>query len=305
MEKDIWPTAKTKIAGVIGYPIDHSLSPLLHNAAFQAVGLDWVYVAFQVPEGKATSALGAVRTMGIHGLSVTMPHKQAIIDGLDSLSPTAEHLLAVNTVLWHQDKLIGDNTDVGGFIDTLARGVPSRQDFPTKPDAPMKSLDEPAEMVFDPGGKRCIILGGGGAAKAVAMALALRQAAEIVVVNRTLAHASQVVAIAGRVGRLGRLEEVADADLVVNATSVGMDPLMPDLSPVDKLLFHEGQVVVDLVYNPIDTVLLRQARSQGAYCITGVSMLVYQAARAFEMWTGVEAPLYAMWKAVEDLLGGY
>jgi shikimate dehydrogenase len=184
---------------VIGWPARHSLSPVIHNAALGACGLDWVYVAFEVPEGAAGLAVGGMRSLGIEGLSVTMPHKAAVIGALDVLTPDAEALGAVNCISRDGPGLLGDNTDGIGFLDALR-------------------IDEGV----DPAGMRCVVVGAGGAGRAVARALGGAGAAEVVVVNRSPEPAVRAAELAGPAGRVGTAEAVDAADLVVNATPLGM-----------------------------------------------------------------------------------
>ncbi|MDQ3574637.1 MAG: shikimate dehydrogenase [Actinomycetota bacterium] len=269
-----WPTATTRVAAVIGRPVAHSLSPVLHNAAFAALGLDWAYLAFEVAPGEAGVAVAGARALGIDGLSVTMPHKEAVVPALDRLSATAERLGAVNTVVRVGSSLVGESTDGQGFLDAL------RDD-----------------QGFDPAGRRCLVLGAGGAARAVALALAGAGAAEVVVVGRSPERVATAAAVAGPVARPGVGEEASSADLVVNATPIGMagHPAGP---PVDPALLSRGQVVIDLVYHPAVTPLLAAARERGAVAAGGLGMLVHQAAHAFRLWTGQHPPLEAMSAAV-------
>ena len=277
-------TAATRVAAVIGDPISHSLSPVLHNAAFAAAGLDWVYVGLPVPAGRGAAAVEGMRALGIEGLSVTMPHKAEVLAALDEVSDDAAALAAVNCIVRRGDTLRGENTDGDGFLAGL------RSDFD-----------------FDPGGRTCVVLGAGGAARAVVLALARAGAASVQVVNRTASSAAVAAALAGTVGAVSGPEAVADADLVVNATSVGMhgrtDPAGPSELPCDVERLAEGQVVADLVYHPLRTALVAEAARRGARAANGVSMLVYQAARAFELWTGEAAPVPAMRAAVDAHLG--
>jgi shikimate dehydrogenase len=268
-------TGRTRVAAVIGSPVRHSLSPTIHNAAFAATGLDWVYVAFEVPEGRGGDAVAAVRTLGLAGLSVTMPHKAAVHDAVDERTPVAAALGAVNCVFWRGDRLVGDNTDGAGFLDALR-------------------VDEGVEVA----GRRCVVVGAGGAGRAVAHALGGAGAAEVVVVNRSPGPAAHAAELAGAAGRVGEPADVARADLVVNATPLGMavgrvdEPL-----PVDVGLLRPGQVVVDLIYQPAVTPLLAAAAERGAAAINGLGMLVHQAAHAFRRWTGEEPPVAAMREA--------
>ncbi len=253
---------------------------MLHNAAFRALDLDWVYLAFEVPPGAALAALTGMRALGIEGLSVTMPHKDAVAAAVDRLSPTALTLGAVNTVVRTGEVLEGHNTDGSGFLAAV-RG----------------------DEGFDPAGRRCVVIGAGGAARAVVKALADAGASEVVIVNRTPSRAEAAALLAGPVGRLGTLEEVAGADLVVSATPVGMGaglrgPNAMDsaegLLAVDPARLGPGQLVVDLVYDPPLTGLVEAARGRGAAAVNGLGMLIHQAAHAFRLWTGEDPPLAVM-----------
>lgn len=278
------PTGTTTVAAVIGDPVHHSLSPVLHNAAFAASGLDWVYVAFEVAAGHAPDALGAMRTLGLGGLSVTMPHKEAVAAAVDRLTPAAAALGAVNCVARQDGELVGDNTDGGGLVDALRH-----------------------EEGLDPEGRTVVVLGAGGAARAVIRALADAGARSITVVNRDEGRGRRAVALAGPCGALGVAAAVGDADLVINATPVGMRRATagspPDAVPVDPALLGPGQLVVDLIYEPLETVLLARAAARGARVANGVGMLLHQAARAFTTWTGEPAPVDAMRAAVAVRLG--
>jgi shikimate dehydrogenase len=266
---------------VIGDPVRHSLSPLLHNAAFRALDLDWVYLAFEVAPADLARAVDGMRALGVDGLSVTMPHKTEMVGLVDHVSATAEALDAVNCVARRRGALVGHNTDGDGFADAL-------------------QLDEG----FDIAGRRAVVLGAGGAARAVIRAVGQAGAAEVVVVNRTADRGEQAAALAGSVGRTGPPEAAKDADIVVNATSVGMGNLLtPDGRPaphfpIDPELLQPGQLVVDLVYEPIVTPLLEAARHRGAATVNGVGMLIHQAAHAFRLWTAEDPPLEVMSAAV-------
>jgi shikimate dehydrogenase len=272
-----WPSAASTVVGVIGDPVRHSLSPALHNAAFAALGLDWVSLAFAVPPAALEGALAGARALGIRGLSVTMPHKAAVAARMDRLSPTAERLGAVNCVVVEPDGLAGDNTDGEGFLAALRRGAG-----------------------FDPSGRRCLVVGAGGAARAVLLALARAGATEVIVVGRTPERAQAAADLAGAACRTGTASEAGGADLVVNATPVGMagTPTADELPPVGPELLGPGQLVVDLVYTPRPTRWLALAGRQGAVTLDGLGMLVHQAARQIELWTGRPPPAEAMWQAV-------
>lgn len=251
----------------------------MHNAAFRVLGLDWAFVAFEVAPGQAAAAIGAVRALGIEGLSVTMPHKTDAAAACDRLTDAAAALGAVNVVVREAGgAVVGDNTDGLGFLASLA------------------------DEGFDPAGRRCVVLGAGGAARAVVRALAGAGAAEVVVVNRTPARGGVAAAAASPVGRVGTAADVAGAHLVVNATPLGMlgDPRLP----VDPELLGPGQVVADLVYDPTVTPLLAAAAARGAAAVGGLGMLVHQAALAFRLWTGQDPPLDVMAAAARAQLEG-
>ncbi len=269
----------TRLAAVIGWPVRHSLSPAIHNAAFAAAGLDWAYVALEVRSERGADAVAAMRTLGIEGLSVTMPHKAAVAGAVDARTDAAEVLGAVNCVFRDGDRLVGDNTDGEGFVDGLR-------------------LDHGV----DPAGRRCLVVGAGGAARAVVRALAASGATEVAVLNRTRSRAEEAARLAGGAGRVADPADVAGADLVVDATPMGMTGQgggPDDGSPEWASSLHAGQVVADLVVDPVRTPLLGVAAARGATTVDGLSMLVHQAAHAFRRWTGVEPPLDAMRAAVE------
>jgi len=267
-------SGETRLAAVIGDPVRHSLSPCLMNAAFAETGLDWTCVAMEVPEGQASGALDGMRAMGIGGLSVTMPHKAAVASGVDDLTAGARALGAVNCIVPDGDRLVGHNTDGAGFLDGLRR-----------------------DSGLDVTGLRCVVLGAGGAARAVVHALGLAGAADVAVANRTAGRALRVAELAGAAGHALEPSSVggavAGADLVVNATSLGMAGSEAG-HPVDPDLVAAGAVVVDLIYHPAQSAWLAALRGRGVEAHNGLSMLVHQAAHAFTLWTGVEAPVAAM-----------
>jgi shikimate dehydrogenase len=279
-----------RVVGVIGSPVAHSLSPLLHNSAFAALGLaeTWRSFAFEVPRGQAAAALDAMRGADVTGLSVTMPHKADVARLVDECSEVARQLGAVNCIHRQRDRLLGANSDGFGFLESLARGA-----------------------AFEPTGKRCVVIGAGGAARAVVLALAGAGAADVAVVNRTPERAFEAAALAGRRGRALDLTEraIADAatvaDLVVNATPVGMGgvPRVAGAGTAEWLvapqLLGPGQVAADLVYVPRQTPWLAEAAAAGATTLDGLGMLVHQAAAQLLVWTGEDPPVEAMWQAAE------
>jgi shikimate dehydrogenase len=278
---------ETRLVGVIGSPISHSLSPLLHNAAFAALGLGatWHSLAFDVAPGQAAEALAAMRRADISGLSVTMPHKADVVALVDECTEVAQRLNAVNCIVRTEGVLLGTNTDGEGFVASLARGAD-----------------------FTPAGRRCVVIGAGGAARAVVLALANAGASRVSVLNRTSERATTAAALAGRAGSVVSLgtravaEAVGSADLVVNATPFGMagaSPAGADPWLVAPQLLHEGQVAADLVYAPRPTRWLVEAAAAGARIVDGLGMLVHQAAAQLVLWTGEPAPVEAMWEAAE------
>jgi shikimate dehydrogenase len=274
-----WPSAASKVVGVIGDPITHSLSPLLHNAAFDALGLDWVSVGLPVVAGATEAALSGMRALQIAGLSVTMPHKEAAFAAVDETTPVARRLGVVNCVSRRNGVLVGDSTDGEGFLAALRHA-----------------------QGFEPAARRCLVIGAGGAARAVTLALAEAGAAEVVVLNRTVARAESTASLAGKAGRVGSDADLARADLIVQATPIGMtqgDGVESDELPVDPGALHEGQVVADLVYSPLETPFLLAAKARGATVVGGLGMLVHVAALALERWTGRAVPVDAMWAAVQ------
>jgi shikimate dehydrogenase len=256
---------------VIGWPVDHSLSPAIHNAAFEALGLDWVYVALPVPPGRVPEAVAGLAALGFAGANVTMPHKSEIAGLVDSLSDDARRLEAVNTISVGSDGLAGHNTDAPGFDRFLRR-----------------------DAGFDPSGRSALVFGAGGAARACVLALARGGLSDLTVAVRDPARAGALrSALQDFDTRLdvASLEEAsrARADLVVNATPLGArgeDLPVPPLGP--------RLVVVDLLYRPRVTPLLTAARAAGAQAFGGLGLLLHQAALSFELWTAQPAPLDVM-----------
>lgn len=249
----------TRLAAVIGAPVTHSLSPALHNAAFEAAGLDWRFVAFEVAPGAALGALAAMRTLGIRGLAVTMPHKADIAAAVDRLDDAAATLRSVNTVVLEPDgTTLGLSTDGDGFVESIrAEGIVVAR-------------------------RRVVVIGAGGAARSIVDALGRAGAADIAIVNRTAASAESAAELAP-VARTGGHDDIAAAEILVNATSIGMGT---DELPVPAELLHPGLVVADIVYHPLETALLGAARVAGATVVDGLGMLVHQAALQQERWTG-------------------
>jgi len=279
----------TKLVGVIGFPVEHSLSPPMHNAAFAQLGLDWAYVAYRVEPQRLAEAIRGLVALGLVGLNVTIPHKQAAAELVDELDPAARALGSVNTIHNVEGRLRGHSTDGPGFV---------------------RSVEETGATLP---GKVVTLIGAGGSARAVAHALVSAGVAELTLAARRPEKAEEVAALVtehtGRpVGVVdlaspAARETVLRSDLVIDSTSVGMHPNVevPPVVPVDWL--RPGQLVCDLTYNPRETCLLRAARAAGAEALDGTGMLVHQGAIAFEIWTGIEAPVETMRRALLAALG--
>jgi shikimate dehydrogenase len=267
-------SGSTRLAAVIGDPIRHSRSPAIHNAGFAAAGLDWVFVALEVPAGSGSDAVRAVHRLGLGGMSVTMPHKQDAAWACDELTPDATALGAVNTVVPNgHGRLLGASTDGEGFLRAVR------------------------EEGVDPARGPALVLGAGGAARAIARALGgLGVPVTIAARRKDRAESAAGLVTGADAVLLAECDPGAFA-LVVNATPLGMQGEAPAIDP-NRL--NPGQFVVDTVYHPMETPLLAAARARGVAGTNGLGMLVHQAAIAFEMWTGVDAPVHAMRAAAEE-----
>lgn len=261
---------------MIGHPVAHSLSPAIFEAAFDATGLDWTYVAFDIAEPSLPTAFAGMVAIGMAGVNVTMPHKTAVAALVDQLTPAAEELGAVNCISITGGSTIGTNTDGEGFVAGLTR--------------------EDVEVA----GLRVGVIGAGGAARAIVRAVVQAGATEAVVVNRSRDRALDAARLGGPAGRVGEEAELAECALVVNATPVGMGGT--GAVAMDVSLLRPNQVVVDTVYHPLETPLLAAARERGARALHGLGMLVGQAACAFEWWTGLPAPVEEMTRAATAAL---
>jgi shikimate dehydrogenase len=269
-------TGKTKILGIIGHPVAHSLSPVMHNAAIEALGLEYVYVPFQVAPDHLTTAIHGLRSLGVRGFNVTIPHKSAIMPLLDRISPEAELCGAVNSVKLENDLLVGYNTDGAGLL---------------------KSLRD--DLGFDPAGAIVLVLGAGGAARGALASLCSAGASRIIVANRTRERGKALVeTFRDRFGDVsfhlsslekGSLEEnLKDADLLLNTTSVGMNG--SSFEGLNLATMGNRAMVYDMVYAPPETPLLADARRNRLACANGIGMLAAQGESAFSIWTGVEPP---------------
>lgn len=286
--------AATRVCGLFGYPVGHSFSPAMHNAALREMGINWVYVAFAVQPAHLPAAVAAVRALDMPGVNVTVPHKEAVLHLVDELSDAARLCGAVNTIIHRHGKLYGDNTDGRGFLRAVA------------------------EAGFEPRGKTVVIIGAGGAARAVGTALTRAGAGRVALFNRTPERAQALGDLLESLGARvyicpwqelasPSVEVVAlfqEAALVVQTTSLGMHPATDTSVPLAPALLHEGQLVCDLVYNPPLTRFLAQARAAGARILNGLGMLLHQGALALEAWTGRPAPVEVMRAALARQVAG-
>jgi shikimate dehydrogenase len=279
-------SGKTKICALIGDPVEHTVSPAMHNAAFQELGLDYAYIPFHVKPGQLLQAVAGLKALNVRGFNVTIPHKVAMISILDSLDLLAKKICAVNTVVNDKGKLKGYNTDAEGFLCALKTHG------------------------FKPKKKNVVVLGAGGASRAISYILA-KEGAGLTILNRKqeLDWAEDIARLIRqdfkqevKVLELSNLSKaLTDIDLLVNATSVGMSPAV-NASLVPARLLAKVPLVFDIVYNPLKTKLLKDAAAAGAQTISGVDMLAWQGALAFEKWTGKKAPLDLMRQTAVKML---
>jgi shikimate dehydrogenase len=279
----------TQKVGLVGWPVEHSVSPAMHNAAFDALGLKWRYSLLPTPPERVGSVLAQIRREGYQGANVTVPHKLAVMPFLDEITGAASAMGAVNTIQVQDKRLVGHNTDSAGFLAALR------------------------EAGCEPSGQRALVLGAGGGARAVTYALA-QVGCPVTIHNRTVQRA---VCLAQEMGELGLRTEVsclphtadlehldlARFDLLVNTTPAGMWPKVETSPWPETLPMPSHWVVYDLVYNPEETRLLARARATGATPVVGLGMLVHQGALAFELWTGQAPPVAVMYAAARDALG--
>jgi shikimate dehydrogenase len=274
-------SGKTRVCGVIGDPIEHTLSPIMHNAAFHAQKFDYTFLAFKVKSAELENAVNGMRALNIRGLNVTMPHKSAILKFLDRVDLSAQIINSVNTILNKDGKLFGFNTDGVGALKALK------------------------ENKVELKGRKVLLLGAGGAARAIAYSMA-KESDELAVLNRSLKPAQELAKllektankkiVAGLLSPKEIQQNLQDSDILINATSVGMKPKADESLVMPKLL-RPNLAVMDIVYNPIETKLAKDAKAAGAKVVSGVEMLIYQGAASFEIWTGKSAPVEVMRQA--------
>ncbi|OBZ11720.1 shikimate dehydrogenase [Bacillus sp. FJAT-27264] len=272
------------LLGVMGDPIGHSKSPLMHGAALKAMGISGAYVPLHVKRENLGEAVRAIRTLGFRGVNVTIPHKVSVMEYLDRLDESALAIGAVNTIVNDDGVLTGYNTDGIGYVRSLK-----------------------AEAISDLSGARIMVIGAGGAARGIVAALLQEAPASIVIANRTADKAQDLAAEWSRSGSLAGIslddmgEHLKDIDVLINTTSVGMYPHIDGL-PVNPALLHPGMVVSDLIYNPLHTRLLTESLERGCIIHGGLGMFVYQGAYALEYWTGQTAPVDIMRQTIEESL---
>jgi len=279
---------QTELVACLGQPVAENPTGAMQEAAFQALGLPWRYLTIEVPPAKLRDAILGVRALGMRGINLTIPHKVAVIEYLDEIAPDAAVIGAVNTVRRVGDRLIGENTDGKGFL----RGVR-------------------VDAGVDPKGKRVIVLGAGGAARAIVTELALARVSDLLVVNRSSARGEPMAAeLAAKTGTPIRFQPwhgtyrvPAGADILVNATSIGLFPGVDAMPPVDLSEASPRLLVCDAVFNPPETRLLAAARQRGLPVLDGLSMLVYQGVIGFQLWTGQDPPEQVMKQALRLALG--
>jgi shikimate dehydrogenase len=275
-------SGKTQICGIIGDPVEHTLSPAMQNAAFQSAGLNCIYIPFRVIKEDLCAAIHGMRALNLRGLNVTIPHKVAVLPFLDRIDPLAEKIGAVNTIVNDSGVLTGYNTDASGFLRALS------------------------EEGIDPADKNVVVLGSGGAARAIVFSLA-EKVANLTILNRHPAPAAEIaVKIFNCCQKPVQAVELTDAnlesvlekaDILVNTTSVGMSP-DSGMSPLPSNLIKPGMVVFDIIYNPLKTRLMLESEKRGARVISGIEMLIWQGAAAFELWTSEKAPVEVMRRVV-------
>lgn len=271
-----------KTYAVIGDPIDHSLSPNIHNAAFRELGLDCTYIAYRIPKGELAEGIESLKKIKISGFNVTVPHKVEMIKFLDKVSEECSVIGATNTVSNDDGKLTGYNTDMDGFLDPLKR----------------RNLNLKNANV--------LLIGAGGAARAIIAGFSKEKAKKVTITNRTLQNANVLSQFGNKIGIDSKVvsldqvgESASDYDIIVNATSIGLND---EPSPISTDSINEKSIVYDIVYKPINTDLIKKSKKNGATVVYGYEMLLGQAALAFKIWHGVEAPYEIMKKSI---LGGF
>jgi len=280
----------TKLIGLLGHPIKQSYSPFIHNVAFQFINLDYIYLPFDVVSDELEIALKGAVTLGMNGLNVTIPHKVKIIEYLDDLSEESSMIGAVNTITIEQGSLKGYNTDVHGILETLT------------------------QFKDEINGEKVTVIGAGGGARASIFTLIRYfKPKEINIINRTLQRAETLQVyfydkmryenlISAELFPPDLVETFNSSKLIINASPIGMYPAIEDSPTNLEESFHKDQIVFDMVYNPTETKFLSMAKNQGAKVFGGLTMLVHQAAKSFELWTGEEMPIEKLSHSLELMI---
>lgn len=268
--------AHKKLYGIIGHPLGHTMSPALHNSGFNKFSLDAVYMAFPTPPEKLSEFMDNFRKLPMYGASVTIPHKEAVMEYLDSITPRAQKVGAVNTLYWENDLLVGDNTDVLGFMQPLT----TRENK----------------------GSKALVLGAGGAAKAVLAGLQELGVEDITICNRSPERADKLAEQFAVTAIDWESRGTADTDLIINTTPIGMAGEHVEKTPYEADMFKETGVAYDLVYNPLETAFLRTAAAAGWETIDGLHMFAAQGAEQFRLWTDKTLPLDHIRRLVSNLL---
>ena len=279
-------TGKTKVLAVIGNPIAHSLSPVFQNAGIKAAGLDYVYTALPVDNEALGQAIAGMKAMGICGMNVTIPHKERVMEYLDAIDEDARVLGAVNTIVNQAGVLTGYNTDVKGFINGMK------------------------QQGFSPTGKQAVLLGAGGAARAIIWGLIQAKVASLTIGVRNVAKAQSLVEYFAQYMKITLLDwqtaefeqSLSQAELLINATPLGMYPKVDAAPPVNWDKVARETFVYDIIYTPAETKFLKQAKEHGCQVLNGEAMLVGQGAESFRLWTGVEPDIGVMTQALRQAL---
>jgi shikimate dehydrogenase len=279
------PNYKAELVGVFGHPVAENPTIVMQEAAFRALDLNWRYLTIEVYPDDLPAAMQGLRAFNMRGINLTIPHKTAVLKYLDEISTAAQLMGAVNTVVRKEDRLVGENTDGKGFIQSLR-----------------------LDAGIDPSGNRFVLLGAGGAARAITVELALAGAAQVIVVNRTPSRGQALVDLlnektpvkASFVQWDRTFELPQGIDVLVNATSIGLFPSVEEKPDIDYYTINPEMTVCDVIPNPPQTPFLSKARARGARTLDGLGMLVYQGAIGFKLWTGLDAPVQVMRQALKD-----
>jgi shikimate dehydrogenase len=277
-------TGSTNIVALIGHPVEHSFSPPMHNAAFQKLDMDWAYVAFDVNPNNLKSAVEGAKALNIKGFNVTIPHKIDVMEFLDEIDEVADLIGAVNTIDFKSMK--GYNTDGIGAVKAIEEVTPIKN-------------------------RNVVVVGAGGASRAISFYIAKYGAESLTILNRNVEKAQNLAGDVMDSGLIGEVKSdsiskigdyVDEADILVDTTPIGMHPHVNDAAIVEAGQMHEDLVVFDAVYNPNETVLIKEALKAGAKPVYGIKMLLYQGAESFEIWTGKKAPVDEMERALRQTL---